>query len=308
MAGLGLVYFGGIAVRSPEELLDSALEVISRVFEGLSKHYTTMVPLFSGGYDSLCATYCASQHPQFEGIVYHIDTTIGSKLTRKYVHEVCDEYGWRLRVLKSPHTYERLVSEIGFPGPGAHQWAYNKLKDRCVRKIVSHPGKRRFALITGCRSEESTRRRGHVEPVKVGETSKKTGLVSGTNRIWTACCHDWTKEEQIGFVNAHGFPRNKVKDSVLAMSGECFCGAFARPNEFEMIKEVVPDVAQEILRLTNIVQKCGIRDDLAHQWGYQKGRKPVEVLETGPMCNSCDRKAAAAGIVVVDSPCTIRSK
>lgn len=296
--------------RTPEELLDSALGVLDRAFSLSPRiRYTgVMIPLFSGGYDSLCATYVASRHPKFKGAVFHIDTTIGSKATRDYVDDTADEMGWRLSAVRSPVSYEQFVRQYGFPGPGGHQWAYARLKERALRRILT--GRDYVVLVTGCRSEESTRRMGHVEPIKVGEIEGdgKGGFkVVNANRLWVAPCHDWTQEEQRGFTQYHGFPRNPVKDSVLGMSGECFCGAFARPNEFEMLEQVCPDVAREIRRLEQIARENGIEERNC-KWGYRgkaDGRKPVEVVETGPMCNTCDRKAAAAGIIV-KSTCSLR--
>ncbi len=290
-------------MRTPDQLEESALRVIDQALS-LSiriKTFSDVFPLFSGGYDSLCACYIASKHPRFGGEVFHINTGIGSQATRKYVEEVCEEFGWKLRVYKSPATYEEFVSKLGFPGPGSHQWVYNWLKDRAVQMMTSR--NRWSVLLTGCRSGESIRRMGHVEPVKVGETSKKTGKVSKPKRIWVAPCHDWSDEEQRAFLSYHDFPRNPVKDSMLGMSGECFCGAFARPNEMEMLRQFCPDVAEKIDRLAKLAKNSGI-EERNQSWGH-RGKKTIEVVETGPMCSSCDRRASAAGIIVKRS-CYVR--
>jgi len=285
--------------NDPDEMIQRGLDVLDQALS-LDKRirlFSSLVPLFSGGYDSLCACYIASKHRKFGGRVYHIDTGIGSAATRVYVDQVCKEMDWKLEVLQSPATYESFVSTLGFPGPGSHQWVYNWLKDRCVQQITQ--GTRYKLLITGCRSEESTRRMGHVQPIKIGERSKESGKTMHLNRLWIAPCHDWTSENQRTFMNEMGFPRNPIKDSLLGMSGECFCGAFARPNEREMIKEFAPDVDRKITRLEVIAKECGIEERNC-TWGYRKGRKVEEVVETGPMCNSCDRKASAAGIIIKD--------
>lgn len=264
-----------------------ALSVIDRAF---LRGATMMLPLFSGGHDSLSACYIASQHPRFQGKVYHIDTGIGAKATRQFINEVCDDYGWELQVFKSNFSYEKFVRKLGFPGPGAHGWIYNKLKDRCVSTMGKGRGK--VALITGCRSQESVRRMGHVEPIKIGETSKKTGKVRRKNRIWTAPCHDWSSEQQRAFMDALCLPRNPVKDSLLGMSGECFCGAFARPNEIALVREFVPDVAAEIDRLSTLAPAGSI-------WGKRaKGKKKIVKATTGPLCSSCDLRAALQGVLI----------
>jgi 3'-phosphoadenosine 5'-phosphosulfate sulfotransferase (PAPS reductase)/FAD synthetase len=282
--------------RDADQLLASALAVIDEAFKTKA---AKMFPLFSGGHDSLCACFVASHHPRFEGEVYHINTGIGSKKTREFVEEVCEEYGWNLRVYKSPATYEIFVRKRGFPGPGAHHWCYARIKERCIHQIMK--GREPKLLITGCRQEESKRRMGSVEPIKIGEVSPTTGKVANRKRIWTAPCFDWDHHEQRAFMNAFGLPRNPVKESALGMSGECFCGAFARPGELEMIRQIVPDVAIEIERLQKIARECGTPCNWGVRPDWEKGF--VKSL-TGPLCSSCDRRAMAAGIIVTE-PCEI---
>lgn len=206
-----------VPVRQEPDLVASGLAVIDSAFDAGA---TRMLPLFSGGHDSISACFVASKHPKFEGSVHHINTGIGAKATRQFVGDACDELGWTLVVHQSNFSYERFVQRLGFPGPGSHQWVYNKLKDRCVSTMAKGLGP--VALITGCRQQESTRRMGHVEPVKIGETGKKTGQVRRKNRIWTAPCFDWSSAEQRSFMDAHDLPRNPIKESPLGMSGECF--------------------------------------------------------------------------------------
>lgn len=275
--------------REPPSLLISALAVIDEAYAAGAE---VMAPLFSGGHDSICATYIASMHSAFTGDVHHIDTGIGAKATRQFVEDVAREFRWALVVHRSPATYERFVTRLGFPGPGSHQWVYNWLKDRCVSAIVRARG--RTALITGCREQESTRRMGNVERVKVGETSRKSGKVTKRSRIWTAPCFDWSSAEQRAFMEYADLPRNPIKESPLAMSGECFCGAFARPDEIAMIQRYAPDVAEEIARLAAIAEASGTHA----AWGTRPDRaRGVIVASSGQLCSSCDRRAAAAGLL-----------
>lgn len=280
-------------IRTEEELTVSALAILDLAMSGRFGKRTTMFPLYSGGYDSFCAVWLASQHPKFGGVVYHIDTGIGSEATRRHVEKVCKSEKWSLRVLKSPSTYEKFVSNFGFPGPGAHQWVYNQLKDRCIR-VLERETMGKVVLVTGCRSQESSRRMGHTQPIKVGEKSKKTGKVSCRRRLWVAPCYDWSSSEQKFFMNRIGFDPNPIKESPLGMSGECFCGAFARPYELEMIRQVCPDVAEKIDSLTKKIA-CSDITEKNKTWGYRQ-KSEQELVETGPMCSSCDAKAAAAGV------------
>ncbi len=141
---------------------------------------------------------------------------------------------------------------------------------------------------------------GSVEPLKIGEQSPKTGRVSNKYRYWVAPCHDWSNEDQREFMDEHDLPRtNPIKESPIGMSGECFCGAFAKPGEIDMIRKYAPDVAMEIDRLKLIAIECGKHS----VWGTRPDRKKgIVVAQTGPLCNSCDVRAMAAGIII-DSGC-----
>lgn len=284
-------------MRTTQELSLSAWKVLGEACNAADayprkKRPRVMVALFSGGHDSICACHVASRFRWFDGVT-HIDTGIGAKATREHVEAACSQLGWKLRVLKSPETYEQFVRLRGFPGPGMHQWAYVRLKERCVRVAVK--GKV-AVLVTGCRRDESTRRMGTVEPVKVGEQNARG--VENRNRVWTAPCFDWTAAEQAAYMEEYDLPRNPLK-ATLGMSGECFCGAFARPGEIDLLRRHCPDVAAEIDRLAAIARECG-----RHAvWGTRPDRKKgLEVVQTGPLCTACDRRAWAAGVLFKNIP------
>ena len=288
--------------------MKQALAVIDSAFEAGAE---VMAPLFSGGHDSLTATFIASFHPKFTGDVFHINTGIGAKATRAFVEDVCKEYGWTLHVKTSPSTYESFIRSIGFPGPGMHHMAYARLKERCVRMIMRDFGKAKVALITGCRSAESERRMGHVEPLKIGEIAMKKKQVKGLfdsvpvfevvetlvnrRRYWVSPCHAWLDQDQQCFMSEQDLPRNPLKDTPLAMSGECMCGSFGRPHEIAMVRRYAPDVATEIDRLTIIAIKLGKHS----KWGTRPaGEKGIIIAKSGPLCNSCDARAMAAGLII----------
>lgn len=277
-------------MRTIDELIESAMDTIHWGFcHGPNK----MAPLFSGGHDSLVATHLASQHERFSGDVHHIDTGIGARYTRRFVESTCEKFGWNLIVHKSPETYEKFVSINGFPGPAGHRYVYQFLKERCVREITR--GKAPTMLVSGARVQESVRRMGNSSRVQMGDVSRSRKRTN-TKRIWTAPCHDWTKAEQCLYMDEFGLPANKLK-TAIGMSGECFCGAFAQPNEIEAVRQFAPDVAAEIDRLAVIAKECGTHC----VWGTRPAKDQAPVAETGPLCTSCDRRAANAGIVVVEN-------
>lgn len=277
-------------MRDVEQLITDGLAVLDKAYyAGAYK----CAPLFSGGHDSLVACHLASQHKSFGGIVHHIDTGIGSEYTRRFVDGVCERFGWRLIVHKSKDTYEQQVATHGFPGPGMHGTTYNRLKERCVQKIAKGRGWK--MLVNGARAQESQRRMGKVQPVVIGDQTKD-GKTINRSRVWTAPCHDWSKAEQMLYMDELGLPVNKIKVAV-GLSGECFCGSMASPGEKALIDEHAPDVGTKIDRLAEVAKACG----LPCIWGERPPGKIV-VAPTGPLCGMCDQRAVASGIVVTTFP------
>lgn len=68
--------------------------------------------LFSGGHDSVVSTHLAAQHPRFSGVV-HIDTGTGIGEAEEYVRELCDRFGWPLRIYRAREN----VRGDGTPDP-----------------------------------------------------------------------------------------------------------------------------------------------------------------------------------------------
>ncbi len=80
------------------------------------------------------------------------------------------------------------------------------------------------------------------------------------------------------------------------MSGECFCGAFARPNEIELIRRYAPDVAEEIDSVAQLAPP-----GKGNVWGVRaKSERGILTVGTGPLCSSCDYKAQASGLLFGD--------
>lgn len=241
-----------------------------------------MFALFSGGYDSLCSAHVASQHPAFEGCA-HIITGIGVEETREYVRETCKRFNWPLREYRPPVSYDEIVLKYGFPGPDAHRFMYTRLKERCLEQLMrdcrmeDNNFKRGYflQLVTGVRKQESSRRMGTVHP----HSKQRT-------RIWCAPIHDWTAFD-INRYRAHfGLPENPVREE-LGMSGECLCGAFAKPNEIAEIEYWYPATAQRIHDLEEKAEAAGV----PCVWGvappkpFAQGDAPA--LFEMPLCSSC---------------------
>lgn len=240
--------------------------------------------LFSGGHDSLTAAHIAMQHPSVRSAV-HINTGTGIKQTRDFVIETCDRMGWPLIEIRAKEDcgqdYRKIVLEHGFPGPFAHFQMYAQLKERAIRKLVREAKtnwRDKVMLITGVRTQESIRRMRHVDPVQI-EGAK----------VWVAPIHDWSKIETNEYIDEQGLERNAVVD-LIHMSGECLCGAFAKPGELKEIEAWFPDTAARLKDLETEVR------DRGHDWGWEE--KPPTTRKRRPdknqpmLCFSCVHDAA----------------
>lgn len=253
-------------IQDPHELIDAAVKVYKPV---------AVFAAFSGGHDSLTSTAVAMANDHVDAVV-HINTGIGVEETRQFVRDTCDREGWDLIEVKPPagHSYRDIVLEHGFPGPAGHLYTYTRLKERPLRQLHASYRKQRgdkIMVITGVRTEESTRRMGHVHPV-----------VEDSGRVWVAPIHDWTKADCNQFIREMGYPRNEVVDN-LHMSGECLCGSFAKPGEMEQLEFFYPQVAEQIHKLEHEVRDKG----LPWVWGAKPPMKGQGELDMAGLCAKC---------------------
>lgn len=242
--------------------------------------------LFSGGHDSLVTTHVASQHTLFAGVA-HINTGIGIEETRDFVRRVCRERGWPLHEYRTPEDYDSLVVAQGFPGPPMHYKMYQRLKDRGVDMLmrsVKDRRSQRIGLITGIRQQESLRRMGYGDPINRRHA-----------QVWVNACFYWSKAEVEVYRESHRLPDNSVVAN-LGMSGECLCGAYAKPGELARICKHYPDAGRRLIELEARVRAAG------HDWGWE-GRPPRKRKDARgdiagaatpqPLCASCDHRNAA---------------
>lgn len=238
--------------------------------------------LFSGGHDSLCSTAIAAEHPRFTAAV-HINTGIGIEQTRVFVRETCRAQGWPLIEKRTPpEEYEEMVRTEGFPGPAAHLIAYVRLKERRLDELIREHKQHwldRIVLVAGVRQEESDRRMG------TAQTVRRDGAA-----VWVNPIIAWQATDRLPFMAQRGLPRNPVVD-LLHMSGECLCGAFARPGELEYLAYWFPEVGARIEALQRIAAEAG----QPCRWGERPPeRVPDEQLalpmDLPPLCWSCMRR------------------
>lgn len=245
-----------------------------KLIDGAIEKYkpARILGLFSGGHDSLTAVHVAARHPQFSYAV-HINTGIGVPETREFVRKTAADQNWHLREYKAidcGQDYAQMVKQYGFPGPGQHSTMYIRLKERPLRKALKeakllYPVRTNVLLISGVRFQESERRMGYKEPVT------KDG-----SKIWVNIINDWSKADCNRYIESNKIPRSPVVDKIHK-SGECLCGAFAKPGEFSELEFWYPEYAAYIKSLPSAKGKC---------WGWGADRKPVGKA-VGPMCAGC---------------------
>jgi 3'-phosphoadenosine 5'-phosphosulfate sulfotransferase (PAPS reductase)/FAD synthetase len=279
-------------------LVNSALAILD---EAILRHQPSQLfALFSGGYDSLCATYVTSLHPLFSGVL-HINTRIGIPKTHEFVYATCKAFGWPLLEYRSPITYEETILTEGFPGPAAHPIIYVKLKERAIAAFMRDHKRHwhdRIMLSTGARKDESRWRMGHVQAIRLDKT-----------RVWVNPIMNWSKSDVLDYIAAQGLPHNEVVD-LLHLSGECLCGCFGSPEELAMIDVFYPEVGAYIHSLEERVRAAGIP---ACKWGqpppaYWKLMKQGQISLPGfdptflPLCTTCDARFAAAQAAAGEQP------
>lgn len=254
-----------------------------------------IMALFSGGHDSLTCTHVASKHPLFKGVI-HIDTGTGLPETRQFVEETCKREGWDLIIKKPATTYEMLIVRFGFPGPDAHRHMYKYLKERPLSQAKIEARKRytvkNIGFVGGMRAQESVRRMGNIEPMH------KDGM-----GVWISAINDWSALDCNAYVTTHKLKRNPVKDR-MHLSGECFCGSFAKRDEKRELEVWYPNHAKKVEAWQTLV-KTAVDLGLAsipfnhQQWGhgasYSHGMTaiPDGQLELLPMCWFCRGDEAA---------------
>jgi 3'-phosphoadenosine 5'-phosphosulfate sulfotransferase (PAPS reductase)/FAD synthetase len=258
----------------------------SLITDAMREHDAQKVfALFSGGHDSLCSTHVASQHPEFAGAI-HCNTGIGIPETTAFVRDTCEQHGWPLyeyhaRERNDLPIYDDMCLRLGMPGgPMAHSSQYHVLKEEQITTAVREHrvGDSPVGLVTGIRKKESVRRMHNV-------ISTPSRLEDKKHRLWINPILEWSALDVNQYIVAEGLTRNLVVD-LIHRSGECLCGALARPEELKEIAYWFPEVGARIYSL----EKQCYDKRLPFQWGQKKVvRPPIEQMEL-PMCQSCETR------------------
>lgn len=263
--------------------------------------------LSSGGNDSAIVGHLL--RGRYDAVL-HIDTGIGIPATTRYVRDVAAAWGDTLHVLTPLVSYRDLVLGkiiagvgpnkgirqvwFGFPGAPGHRVMYSRLKDqplmRFRRGIVGKEGRtRKVAYLGGMRWAETDRRFRNAEAID------QDGAI-----VWVSPLVHWTDAHMREYRARHrcsldhehavhrlctprALPLNEVTEH-LHMSGECLCGAYAKPGELDEIAFWYPEAAAEIRALEAEVEAAGIA---ACRWGQAPPTADTDTAPVGRLCSSC---------------------
>lgn len=266
------------------EAWDIAYEACDEHIWSKGKRLAGECILYSGGNDSTILTHLFKGSADF---AVHINTGIGIEDTRQFVRDTCK--AWDLPLIEERgDSYRDLVIAHGFPGPAHHFKMYQRLKERGLRKVrnrlVKHPYRERVLFIAGRRRQESERRKDIPKHERDGSI------------VWASPLVSWTDEDMATYREMFpDVPRNPVSDH-LHMSGECLCGAFAKPNELDEVGFFYPDVAVEIRGLEAEVAAAGNVPPARCRWGWgsdKEARKrdaaPKAGWRTYEYCATCGK-------------------
>lgn len=268
--------------------------VVARAEEEFGAKVVRRTALLSGGNDSTVLCHWLWHHGYIDEAL-HIDTGTGLMATRIFVMKFCRQFGIPLKIYRpAPGTFERMVFNIigGFPGPAMHRIAYQRLKERPLANYVAdckagRSRRSKVMLFTGVRRAESTRRMG---------SSKAIDEQGG--RLWVAPLVDWTKIDLLAWRQRHQVPESEVA-ALLHLSGECFCGAFAKPDERSDLAWAYPEQLRWIESLEAKARLLGIERD---RWGGEPGERPPAAAMASPLCTDCQLRLD----LDVDEPCPER--
>jgi len=267
-------------------LIDEAHAILD---EGLTYNPSHVFLLVSGGNDSMTLAHVFKDRPEVSAIV-HIDTGIKVDDVEPFVRQTAKSWGIPLLVYRAventkadgtpdPKIYEDLVAKHGFPGPSSHQYMYSNLKERQVARLMRdhNVNKQDVVLISGVRKGESARRE---------KTVKR--LQRNGRQVWVAPLINWSDTDMSVYRQAMRVPESPVAKN-LGMSGECLCGAFAKPGQFALLQKHYPKAAAHIREIES-KEYCPWTWEQEPDTQWFEAKAGQGAFEFSPLCMDCIRR------------------
>lgn len=281
-----------------QHLLDEAWGILAMNATRFGRK-TVLRALFSGGKDSMVTAHIASQMPEFVGLG-HVRTNTGPAADRhsNQALAIASQFGWPVIERSPSEHFAGLVAQFGLPGPAVHTWMYIRLKERAIRKIssASRKPKERIVYATGIRRAESAKR---------AKVAAETTVVT-ENEYWVNPIINWSDADVIEYINFHG-----LRVPHMGHSLDCFCGAYATPEERELIKIEHPDqyeyilVLEEIARAGRKIQVLERRNNIIPEqfckWGHGMNLNDIrnDCKTKISLCTTCEGRVYEVGSPMV---------
>lgn len=292
------------AIHRTYDILDQALEAHPEA--------TGAYWLFSGGNDSVIVGHLMMG--EYAGIL-HVNTGTGIPQTTQYVHDVAAAWGDTLHELRPKNSYEDLVLGRviastgpnagkrpvwkGFPGPAGHKVMYRHLKDEPLMRF------RRETLGDQTRLPRKDRKKIiYLGGMRWGETERRfrnaEAIDPDGSIVWVSPIVHWTDAHMREYRARHrcqqdhehakhrlcfdrALPLNEVTEHIH-MSGECLCGAYAKPGELDEIEFFYPEATKPLRDLQREAEAAGIP---ACRWGQKPPGEANGTSPAGRLCSSC---------------------
>lgn len=220
-------------------MVEHSLELIREVAANKPLHW--FYCFFFGGRDSLVATHLTHRATDRAEVVF-VNTTIGAEETLQYVEDTCQEFGWRLHIIRPEQTYDELVARWGFPHWFKYRWCMRVLKVRPIEKFLKEH--KPAIEVIGIRRSESLRRLIIYQCVK--EFHAKKG------RLLLAPLLRWDERERDRYIRDHKLPVNPLA-RIFNFSCDCFCMAWPKASTLRKLRVYLPDIYARLSRLEQVV-------------------------------------------------------
>lgn len=247
---------------------------------GIGIGVTKVYGLCSGGKDSMSACAVAHKIRPLDGIIL-VDTTIVARngddkpsyiAARKFAEQIGVPFicikpkddlkkGYEevpcIGKYGMGKTYENYCKKYGFPHAGQHDTAMRWLKKKALVGFVMSQTKsgERIALISGVRENESSRREVNSQIIGIDDDTPRI--------IWIAPIYHWTTKQAYAYVKENNYTLSESY-TMLHISGDCLCGAFAKKEESHLISMFYPDTGKQIVEIEKV---AGTNHGGLKHWG-----------------------------------------
>ena len=216
--------------KNQAEEVRKKVELTEEDIKTLIRHGKAYV-LFSGGLDSLCTLdfiSCLADKIGQKVTALHINTTVGFLEVTEYVKQVCSQLKVDLKVVEPEVDYFTLAKKWGIPGVSS-RWCCRELKIKPVMDFLASVNGAKI-VFDGIRAAESGIRAKYL-PV---------WFHPSFNCLSVSAIFNWTDEDLENYVRERNLPPGL--SSELSTSGECWCGAYKRKEDFIKLYQLNRDI------------------------------------------------------------------